>query len=543
MPGVSPVCFDEAEKTMTKMPEGNLPTLVSPVSSEIVLAAGCIRTSDRDACGVLAFKGIPYAAPPVGALRWRPPESAPAWTGVRDATVFGPRCVAPPLGEGGPVEIAGATSEDCLTLNVWTAALSSDEKRPVMVWVHGGGFQVGGSGEASTDGARFGAKGVVLVSFNYRLGVFGFLSHTELDREGTPSGNFGLQDQIAALKWVRANIAKFGGNPENITIFGESAGSNSVCLLMASPRARGLFHRAIGESGAFWDGQHGSMKTRVEAQELGIAFANRVAHGSIGELRALPAEALNREAGWDFRYDPNLAGFSPSIDGFVVPESPASAFAQGRQADVSLLAGWNGAEGLIFYNMVFPCSPSAAELQALGAVLFGDDHLAEFLRYYPANTDAQATISAQILAGDLLISEQTWEWLQMHRRTGSSPVYAYQYNYGSPYSPIPVHTAEISFVFGTLTPAMLSPAGPPPGPRDRELSEQMMSYWINFARTGNPNDAGLPIWPEYATEDSTVMVFGEATSAAPESDTARFRFIQKFRKHGRMPEAWRRTAF
>ena len=513
------------------------PNATSPISSTVSLTSGAVRTLPRDAQSVLAFKGIPYAGAPVGDLRWRSPAPPLAWKEVLDATAFRARCWAPPL--RGAVQPGGQGSEDCLTANVWTAALTTNELRPVMVWIHGGGFQSGfpPPGAPATDGARFAAKGVVLVSFNYRLGVFGFLSHPALDREGTPSGNFGLQDQIAALKWVRANIAQFGGDPGNVTIFGESAGSVSVAMLMTSPLAKGLFTRAIGESGAFCESEFGSISTRAEAQARGQALADRLAHGSIAELRAIPADTLGGATAWGLAFDPVTAAFSPSVDGFVLLDSPASAFAQSRQINVPLLAGWNGAEEFIFPVRV-PHS-SAAEFRTAAAARFGGPRLAEFLKHYPADTDEAAKLSAKTLTGDLVIIEQTWEWLQLHRRTGKSPVYAYYFPYRSPYAPIPAHAVEIDFVFGTLTPQRLAPGGPAPGPRDRELSDQMMAYWVNFARAGNPNGPDLPIWPDYQAANSQVMVFDTTTAAGPESGTARFRFLQSFRKDGRLPESWR----
>lgn len=516
---------------------GDNAALASPVGSNIKLATGGIRTVDRDAQGVLAFKGIPYAAPPVGPLRWRPPRPALNWRGVRDANTFGTRCWAPPL--QGPAQLSGPASEDCLTLNIWTAAHSSDQKLPVMVWIHGGGFQFGASSEPNTGGTGFAQKGVVLVSLNYRLGIFGFLAHPALDQEGSPSGDFGLQDQIAGLKWVRANIARFGGDPGNITIFGESAGAMSVGLLMTSPLAKGLFQKAIGESGAFWDSEHGSISTHAEAIARGQALADRLSHGSIDELRAIPTEVLGEQTAWNLKQDPTTDAFSPSIDGYVLRDSPARVFAQGRQADVPLLAGWNGAEGFIFMNRSLPHA-SAAEFRSSAATTFGQDRLADFLSAYPADTDATATSSAEALTGDLIIAEQVWACLQTDRRTGKAPVFAYQFNYRSPYSPIPIHTADINFVFGMLPPVKMLHGGEP-GSRDRELASQMMSYWVNFARTGNPNGRDLPTWPAYQNDSPQVILFDGVTRAAPESGTGRFRFIESFRRDGRLPERWRRA--
>jgi para-nitrobenzyl esterase len=501
------------------------------ISSQVTLDSGVIRGSPPDVQGVRAFKAIPYAAPPVGPLRWHSPQSPPAWSGVRDATAFGAICW------GAPVPRLGEQNEDCLSANVWTGASTVQERRPVMVWIHGGGFQEGSSAEPDLDGSRLAAQGVVMVSFNYRLGVFGFLAHPALDAEGAPSGDFGLQDQIAALKWVRTHISLFGGDPDNVTIFGESAGSNSVEFLMTSPLATGLFQRAIGESGAFWGSYHGSIATRAEAHSRGVALANRLGHGSIAELRAIPAEALNRETAWDLKADAVIAAFSPNIDGFVLADDPPNVFARRRQNDVPLLAGWNDGEGYTFFRWALPHA-SAAEFRAAAAPQFGAK---DFLKLYPADTDEAARNSAEALIGDVEIREPTWEWLQLQRRFGTAPVYGYQFHYQSSYTPVAAHTTDIAFVFGTLTPQKFAPGGALPGPADRQLSALMMSYWVNFARGGDPNGPALPHWPAYQLKNSQMMGFDTMTAAEPEIGTDRFRFIRSFRKEGRFPESWRRA--
>lgn len=505
------------------------------LSSDVAVTQGALRGNRRDASGVLAFKGIPYAAPPLGALRWRAPQPLLPWKGVRDATVLGARCMALP--GRGLARLDSAASEDCLFLNIWTAARSPNERRPVMVWIHGGAFQFGAGAEPNTDGVHFAAKGVVLVSLNYRLGVFGFLAHPDLDKEGGPSGDFGLQDQIAALKWIRANIAKFGGDPNNVTLFGESAGANSAGLLMTSPMAKGLFQRAIGESGAFWDSAQGSIRTHAEALARGKALADRLGGGTIAGLRAIPAQALSAKATWTLALDPVTQAFSPSVDGFVVPETPAKAFAEGRQAQVPLLAGWNGAEGVLFMGWALP-HRTAAEFYATAAAKFGDDRSGAFAQLYPAKDDAQLSASAEALTGDLVIREQVWEWLQLHAQTGRSRVFAYQFDRRSPYAPVPIHSAEIDFVFCTLGPQRPAAPGATPGAGDRELSDQMMAYWVNFARDGDPNGPGLPNWPAYQAGQPQAMIFAQTTAAAPEGSTPRLRFIETFRKHGRFPYSW-----
>ncbi len=516
----------------------SVPAYAAELSPDVTIDAGPLRAAARDTQGVLSFKGIPYAAPPLGDLRWRAPQPVKPWQDARDATQPGSRCLAPP-GEITP-EVT-PKNEDCLYLNVWTAARADDERRPVMVWIHGGGFVHGSGVEAYNDGSHLAAKGVVDVSFNYRIGVMGFLAQSALDGEGQPSGNFGLQDQIAVLHWVHTNIAKFGGDPNNVTVFGESAGSMSVGLLMTSPLARGLFERAAGESGAFWDSQLGSMRTHAQALARGNALAERLAHGSIAELRALPADDVIAKASKGFE-EPVTQAFSPSIDGSLLPEAPAAAFEQGHQIDVPLLAGYNEREGYLFLRRALPHA-TPAEFKEAAAAQFGADKLPVFLKAYPANTDAEAATSAEDLIGDLAIRAQTWDWLQLARRTGKAPVYGYEFNYKSAYSLMAVHSADIDFVFNTLQPQRFVRGAPEAAPdaRDHQLAEQMSSYWTNFARTGNPNGPGLPAWPRYEDTNAQVMVFGPTmTAASTESGAARFRFIESFRgKDGRYPDSWR----
>lgn len=502
---------------------------------DLKLPTGAIRGVARDANCVLAFKGIPYAAPPTGKLRWRPPQDITAWPGVRDATVYGNPAFGAPI--PGLKKLTKTQSEDCLTLNVWTGAQIAKERRPVMVWIHGGGFVFGASTLFGTEGAHLAAKGVVLVSLNYRLGVFGFLAHPALDAEGTPSGNFGLQDQIKALAWVRDNIALFGGDPANVTLFGESAGAHAIGMLMTSPLARGLFHRAIGQSGAYWDSEHGSISTKAEARARGQELSRRLGTVSIAELRAIPVKELHRSSRWNFLLDPGTTTFAPSIDGFVLPEDPASVFERGEQIDVPLLGGWNADEHTYFVPRALP-HRTPASFKNAGARQFGESRLSDFLKVYPATSRQTANRSAQLLIGDLVISEQTWEWLGTHRATSASQVFVYNYQHSSDYSPHPVHSAEVSFVFGSIN-DHLDPSRPRAGPSDEALSALMMSYWTNFARDGNPNGPGLPAWPAYEGPSSQVMRFGAAPGAAAEDGTERFRFIQSFRKNGRLPENWR----
>ena len=505
---------------------------MAELGPEVRIETGVVRGVARDERGVLTFKGIPYAVAPVGELRWRAPQPPHVWSGVREATEYGTRCLSAWPGEVTP---GPPRSEDSLSLNVWTAAKHTDERRPVMVWVHGGGFQFGSSAIPMTDGTGLAAMGVVVVTFNYRVGVLGFLAHPELDAEG-PSGNYGLQDQIAALRWVRTNIARFGGEAGNVTVFGESAGSHAIGILLASPATKGLIHKAIGQSGAFWDTSHGSLSTFDEARARGTAFAARMGATSIAALRALPAEQINAAAPWDFDTDPGATAFSPSIDRYVVPDVPVTRYLRGEQLPVPLLAGWNAVESRPFEDLALPHA-TAQDFRAAAERMFGAERLAEFLALYPADSDAQATASSYELAGDVLISAQTWEWLELQRRTGA-PVFGYTFTYTSPYVPIASHVVDIAFVFGTLTPQFIVNGAMPPSDADRALAKTMMSYWVNFATHGDPNGSGLPHWPRYG-DDGSVQDLGQTVGPNANAWAARFRFLSSYRTNGVLPARWR----
>lgn len=500
---------------------------------EVRVATGIVRAAPRDAQGVVAFKGIPYAAPPIGDFRWRSPQPALNWNGVRDAAAFGNRCLSAWREDREP---GPPRSEDCLTLNVWTAVHGPDEKRPVMVWIHGGGFQFGSSASAQFGGAPLASKGVVVVTLNYRVGVLGFLAHPDLDREG-PSGDYGLQDQLAALRWVQANIARFGGDPSNVTLFGESAGAHAIGILMASPLAKGLFHKAIGQSGAFWDGRDGPLEGFDGAHARGLAFSRRVGVASIAALRAMPAVAVNAAAPWDFSTNPAVTAFSPNVDHYVVPDVPAARFVRGKQMRISLLAGWNDAEHYPFDALGLP-HRNAAEFRAAAEKMVGARRLPEFLELYPAGTDAEANASAAAFTGDIVIAEQTWQWLELQRRTTPAAVYGYKFTYTSPYTPIASHITDVPFVFGTLTPQFIIGSRTPPADADRAFSATLMSYWVNFATNGDPNGPGLPAWPAYRP-GGAVQNLGTTIGPVADPQLALFRFIASFRRNGVFPARWR----
>ena len=477
----------------------------------------------KQEAAVRAFLGIPYAEPPVGELRWRPPVPAARWDGVRKATDFGAHCLQGRVYDDMNFRDPGG-SENCLTLNVWLPAKPASPKLPVMVWIYGGGFVAGSTSEARQDGTRLAQHGLVVVSMNYRLGVFGFLVHPELAKESgrNSAGNYGLLDQLAALDWVHDNIAAFGGDPNNVTIFGESAGSFSVSAQMASPLAKGRFQRAIGESGAAFSRTGLSFESLAAREEKDSKLMKeKLGASTLAELRAVPAEKLLEVFG---KPGPQAFSFGPDVDGYFLPESVPAIFAAGKQNDVRLLAGWNHDEGS--FEIAFsPQRPTADSMKANAEKEFGDK-AAEFLKLYPADTPEHVLRSAEDYAGDRFIAFSTWAWMEAQSRTGKQPVRRFRFDLGPPAADAKApqfgayHSAEIEYVFGQLD----SKAGLPWRPEDRELSELMQNYWTNFARTGDPNGPGLPKWPLYSSDDGWAVMLLDAHSTS-HADDLRDRYV------------------
>jgi para-nitrobenzyl esterase len=505
--------------------------LGSATAQEVKTTSGLVRGTTAPDGAFRIYKSIPYAAPPVDELRWQAPRPVVPWQGVRDGTEFGPRCLQ---GQIFADIVFKELSEDCLTLNIWTPAKNATARLPVMVWIHGGGFQAGAGAEPRHDGAAFARKNIVLVTINYRLGVFGFLSHPELTRESgrNASGNYGMLDQVEALRWVRDNIAAFGGNPENVTIFGESAGSFAVSGLMASPLARGLFHKAIGESGAFFTSRSGTLglKPLAESEQQGTKFASALGAQSLADLRQKSGEAVLQAA---LKIQP---WFAPNIDGYFLPEDVQAIFAAGKQARVPLLAGWNADEargGVVLGKQ----KPTAESFAAATRKRFGD--MADpILKAYPASTDAEAVESAAALASDTFIGYSTWKWIEAHKQTGKSPVFRYSFDRkipvpaghtvnGNPATSRDIgarHAGEIEYVFGALE---LSLPKVPWEASDRKLSDAMTTYWANFARTGEPNGSGLPRWSRY-DQTGRVLHLDETIREAPESHRSRYEALDAY---------------
>jgi para-nitrobenzyl esterase len=466
---------------------------------------------------VRAFLGLPFAAPPFGDLRWKPPQPPAKWKGLREATSYGARCMQAPIFDD-MVFQDGGQSEDCLFLNVFTPATAkSKSKLPVMFWIHGGGYQGGSASEPRHDGDFLPTKGVVLVTINYRLGVFGFLATADLahEAEGT-AGNYGLMDMIAALRWVQQNIAQFGGNPGNVTIFGESAGSFAVSTLMASPMAQGLFVKAIGESGSAMGVGAPEKPTLNEIEDRDADWVKTLNVSTLAELRALPAVKI-----LDAAQAKGAPNFSAVVDGAVLTEPVAETYAKGKQAHVPLLAGWNRDEGGPLDNPM-----TAAEWRDTAVRLFGD-RAQEFLALYPDNTDEQAERSAIDYDGDTFIAFGTWQWIEAQVKTGDAPVYRYHFELPAPPSKFhpgwfAFHSDDIEYVFGTLD----TRPGAEWRPEDRKLSNEIMDYWTNFARTGDPNGSALPAWPRYDKTDE-VMHLDRDSAASKDTTRARYQFLSE----------------
>ena len=442
------------------------------------------------------FRGIPYAAPPVGDARWKAPGAAPSWKGVRDASAFGPACLQPPVpGTSLYYDPPADSSEDCLTLNVWAGA--DAEKAPVIVWIHGGSLRIGSSAEPMYDGTEFAHRGTVFVSINYRLGVLGYLAHADLSAEAPDgvSGNYGLRDQIAALQWVRDNIEAFGGDPSNVTIMGESAGALSVSYLLTSPDAEGLFHKAIIES------PNARNFPELKSPSYGLPSAEAI---GAAVFASLGLETLDAARAMDAQDLTNRAGFAPqgTIDGKVLPLQIMDAFDTGRFAKVPVLAGFNSGE-VRSQRAFAPRPPESAEAyEAAIAARYGD-RAEDFLAVYPAS-DVQGSILATLRdaiygwAAERIVRKET---------AAGQPAFMYVFDYCYPAAEAAdlcaFHASEVPFVFGKLAPESLPPNWPvPDGEADRGLSETLLDYWTSFAATGQPESAYGPVWSSYGPDQS-----------------------------------------
>jgi para-nitrobenzyl esterase len=495
----------------------------SPAADRIDTRSGPV-SGTAEADGLRVYKGIPYAAPPVGPLRWQPPQPAPKWTEVRPATAFGAQCMQRRQ-FADMVFRASGMSEDCLFLNVWTPARTGREALPVLVYFYGGGFTAGDGSEPRYDGAAMARRGIVALTVNYRLGVFGFMVHPELSQESSrhASGNYGLLDQAAAVAWVRDNIAAFGGDPRRVTIAGESAGSISVSALMASPLSRGLIAGAIGESGAAINPTFEPVPL-ADAEKAGVAFAAAAKADSLAALRAMPADAVLAVQG--------APRFPIAIDGYFLPKSVADIFKAGEQAHVPLLAGWNSQESGAAAVLGRGAEPTAdGYAKAVRALPGFADRADEILKAY-GGTDITAAATA--LASDRFIAFSTWKWIDLHAKTGGKPAYRYYYSRPRPaMNPAKgtqgpasgaAHSAEIEYAMGNLDGNDVYAWSAD----DRKVSETMLGYFANFVKTGNPNGGKLPKWPAVGKGDhAQVMHIDVDTHAAADQTRPRYLLLDQ----------------
>jgi len=485
--------------------------------------------------GIHVYLGIPFAAPPVGDLRWKPPQPVKNWTGTRSAAQFGPRCVQAPI-FGDMNFRSNGMSEDCLYLNVWTPAKSGSERLPVLVYFYGGGFVAGDGSEPRYDGESMARRGIVSLTVNYRLGVFGFLAHPDLTKEAShhASGNYALLDQRAALEWVRKNIVAFGGDPKKVTIAGESAGSIAVSALMASPLSKNLIAGAIGESGALIAPTLPPVPL-AQGEEEGTKFATSVGAASLAALRAMSTAQIQ-----DAAAKLPIGRFASTVDGYVLPKLPVEIFAAGEQARVPLLVGWNteesNARAILAAN-----DPTPENLRKALQTLYGD-RASEASKVYAGSTPDEVWQAATDLSSDRFIGFSTWKWADLHGRTSEKPVYRYLYAHPRPQTTVvpgratsgasaaarparprgAVHSAEIEYAMGNLATNKVYAWTP----EDDKISEVMQAFFANFVKTGNPNGPGVPQWPAANNGPVTqIMRLDLDSHAEPDKTRARYLFL------------------
>jgi len=454
--------------------------------------------------GLRVYRGIPFAQPPVGELRWKAPQRVEGWEDVRTCSEFGAACPQPNTLSQMMGETLPELSEDCLYLNVWTAAKDPGEKLPVMVWIHGGGLTLGWGHQKGYEGSAFAERGVVLVTINYRLGPFGFLAHPELSKESElgVSGNYGFLDQIAALEWVQRNIESFGGDPDNVLIFGESAGGTSVNALCASPLSEGLFHSAIAESAWITESNFAFLTKSgpfvPSAEDLGVQWAENVLGGmpdgnALAALRAVSAEEVLAKSGPFYQV-------AATVDGWFLPDLTETVFAEGQQRDIPMIVGTNKDEGTMFAPLMPFASPE--EFQANARALYGS-HADAVLSLYPLTGKEDLASAKNQLITDSWFVRGTRGMLAGMEKVSSN---AYQYHFTRRAKLPPAwgahHAYELGYVFNNLGPTQQEDL-------DKELSEAMIQYWVQFAKTGDPNVDGLPAWPVYTIEEDQYLELGD----------------------------------
>ena len=495
-------------------------TCIAQQPAPVKVHEGLIQGTFKD--GLMVYRGIPFAVPPVGEFRWRAPQPAVKWDGIRQATKFAP----------GPIQAWGAPagkSEDCLYLNIWSPAKFASDRIPVFVWIYGGGFNGGSTSEPNYSGENLAKKGVVFVSIAYRVGQLGFLAHPELTAESPNhvSGNYGLLDMIAGLQWIQKNIAAFGGDPNKVTIFGESAGGIAVSMLCASPLAKGLFHGAISESGGSFGPPRPftfpgeNLKRLADAESAGKAYVDSAKVSSITEMRKLSADRL-----------PAIRGLAwPIIDGYVIPDDQYKLYEAGKFNDTPILVGYNSDEGASFSPPKTPADYIAGVKARYGK--FADD----LLKAYPVG----ATIvpkTARDLARDAAFGWHTWSWARLQSKIGKSKAFYYYFDhhpdfpesspkagYGSP------HGQDVAYVFQHI-----NRTSPEATKTDDAISEAIATYWTNFAKFGDPNGKGVPDWPAFSNANPVVMYFTEIPHAGPVPSADALNVLDGYFKWRRSPE-------
>lgn len=512
---------------------GALLVTLQAQAAPVKVAQGQLEGTEEQ--GMRVFRGIPFAAQPIGALRWREPQPAPSWSGMRKADQFGPACAQGRVEANG--QLGANISEDCLYLNVWTPA-KGGEKLPVLVWIYGGGFSGGRTSDPMFDGAALARKGVVYVSVAYRVGVMGFLAHPELSAENrklhgvAASGNYGLLDMVASLEWIKQNIAAFGGDPSKVTIWGESAGAMAVSMLTVAPQAKGLFRGAISDSG----GSFGAVRTPTAPGENlpPLAVAEHGGTTLAGKLSATTLEAMRaKSTGEVMNQARGVAGVGwPVLDGWVIPDDQYVLYKKGAYHDTPILVGINSDEGASFSR-----TSDQAQFLADTRVRFGP--MADgILKAYPPDAAGSIKQAARDVMREASFGWHTWVWAKLQNERGGSPAYVYYMDQRPPYAAdsrnadvagVP-HGAELPYVFQKLE---LTPQ--PWTEADHRISDAMATYWTNFAKTGSPNGTGLPSWPVFTAKEQQRMVFKDTPQAKPYDNRAQLEAMDAY-------FAWRRTA-
>lgn len=490
---------------------------------QVTTANGVLEGTQRS--GIRVFRGVPFAQPPVGDLRWVAPQPVESWEGVRKADKFGPRCMQRRFFQD-MIFFSDGMSEDCLYLNVWTPARSAEEQLPVLVYFYGGGLFTGDGSENRYNGESMAREGIVAITVNYRLSIFGYFAHPELTAEAdyNASGNYGFLDQTAALQWIHDNIAAFGGDPDRVTIAGESAGSVSVSAQMASPLSKHLIAGAIGSSGSLMGTLRAESLASGEAK--GVAYAEMMEAGSLADLRAMSADEILESTA---KMSP--VHFTPTIDGYLFPKTPDEIFAAGEQARVPLLLGWNSLEQ--GYQALMRGKEPTPENYKAALNQFYGDHAEKVLAVYPGSTMDEVKASGRDLAGDRFTGFSTWKWSDLHSKT-DQPVYRYLYarprpataDGKTPAAEGAVHSAEIEYAMGNLPTNRVYNWQP----EDYRVSSVFKSFYANFVKTGNPNGHGVPAWPEFNGDNpGQIMIIDANTRVEPEPHPERYRVLDEIR--------------